>query len=173
MKRLIGFIGLFWVVICSHASDYTLLPIATQSQLPVAELHNLIQDSEGYMWYATGDGGLCRDNGYHIDVFRSDKHHPTLIGKSNLPASLTKPSALVLPHKTLAMKQTVYPLLSHLTKANIPSHWKRCKPPRHCRQCSCSTMTKPTTSPVLPAGRPTPSKEAEPSPTVSIWASPM
>lgn len=83
MKRLIGFIGILWVVICSHASDYTLLPIATQSQLPVAELHNLIQDSEGYMWYATGDGGLCRDNGYHIDVFRSDKHHPTLIGKSN------------------------------------------------------------------------------------------
>lgn len=62
---------------------YILTPLSTQEQLPVASIHTLIQDKEGFMWYATRDGGLCRDNGYQIDVFRSDRFNPTLIGKSN------------------------------------------------------------------------------------------
>jgi len=64
-------------------NKYLLTPLPTQEQLPVASIHTLLQDSEGFMWYATRDGGLCRDNGYSIDVFRSDRFNPTLMGKSN------------------------------------------------------------------------------------------
>lgn len=47
--------------------------------MPVANVNAVIQDTEGYMWYATYEGGICRDNGYQIDVFRKDKDHPDLI----------------------------------------------------------------------------------------------
>ena len=52
---------------------------ATRRQMPVSNVNEVIQDSEGYMWYATLEGGLCRDDGYHIDVFRSDMNHPSLL----------------------------------------------------------------------------------------------
>ena len=52
--------------------------LPTQRLLPVAHIHRILQDSEGYMWYATEGGGLCRDNGYQINVFRSDLNTPHL-----------------------------------------------------------------------------------------------
>ena len=64
-------------------ADYVLTELGTQQQLPVANVHCIYQDREGFMWYGTRGGGLCRDNGYHIDVFRSDRSHPELIGASN------------------------------------------------------------------------------------------
>ena len=36
------------------------------------------RDSEGYMWYGTVNG-LCRDDGYHVKVFRSDIETPGLL----------------------------------------------------------------------------------------------
>ena len=66
-----------------EASEYILHPIPTLSQLPVASIHTILQDREGYIWYGTRDGGLCRDNGYYINVFRSDRTNPSLIGQSN------------------------------------------------------------------------------------------
>lgn len=53
--------------------------LPTRSLMPVANVNAVIQDSEGYMWYATYEGGLCRDNGYQIDVFRKDKDHKGLL----------------------------------------------------------------------------------------------
>lgn len=53
--------------------------LPTRSQMPVANVNAVIQDSEGYMWYATYEGGLCRDNGYQIDIFRKDKDHADLL----------------------------------------------------------------------------------------------
>lgn len=66
-----------------QANEYVLTELATQQQLPVANVHCILQDHEGYIWYGTRGGGLCRDNGYHIDVFRSDRYRPNLIGASN------------------------------------------------------------------------------------------
>ena len=48
--------------------------------LPNANIHCMIEDSEGYLWYGTERGGLCRDNGYQVDVFRPSD-------ESGLPAS--------------------------------------------------------------------------------------
>lgn len=51
------------------AQDFSMLPLPTQRLLPAANIHCLMQDAEGFMWYGT-EGGLCRDNGYQIDVFQ-------------------------------------------------------------------------------------------------------
>lgn len=51
---------------------FTSHSLPTQSLLPVANIHCIFQDSEGYMWYGTTGGGLCRDNGYQIDVFQAN-----------------------------------------------------------------------------------------------------
>lgn len=59
----------------SQGQQYTLHELPTQQFLPVANVHCIFLDNEGYMWYGTIGGGLCRDNGYQIDVFRSDKNH--------------------------------------------------------------------------------------------------
>ncbi len=49
----------------------------------------VMQDSEGFLWYATEGGGLCRDDGRQISVFRSDAEHPDILG-SNDVASLAE-----------------------------------------------------------------------------------
>lgn len=53
------------------AQNFSIRGLNTQQQLPVATVHCVMQDSEGYMWYGT-EGGLCRDNGYQIDLFRPE-----------------------------------------------------------------------------------------------------
>lgn len=73
----------------SNAQMVRTLP--TQSQLPVSAIGCIFQDSEGFMWYGTVGGGLCRDNGYQIDVFRSDINTPGLI-ESNYIQCITEDS---------------------------------------------------------------------------------
>lgn len=58
--------------------------LPTQSLLPVATVHCIYQDSEGFMWYGTTGGGLCRDNGYQVDVFRSDGRALGLLANNNV-----------------------------------------------------------------------------------------
>ena len=43
---------------------------------PLVGVNAMMQDSEGYVWYATTEGGICRDNGYQVDVFRNDRENP-------------------------------------------------------------------------------------------------
>ena len=62
----------------------TVRPLPTQDQLPVPNLHCVFQDSEGFLWYGTAGGGLCRDNGYQVDVFRSDVSHPGLLAHNDV-----------------------------------------------------------------------------------------
>ncbi len=61
-------------------NNYMVHRLNTQSQLPVANIHTVYQSADGYMWYGTRGGGLCRDNGYQVNVFR-----PSII--SGLPES--------------------------------------------------------------------------------------
>lgn len=60
---------LCWAVV---AKSYVVTPLPNQSQLPVSNIHCIFQDSEGYMWYGTRGGGICRDNGYQIDQLGGD-----------------------------------------------------------------------------------------------------
>lgn len=85
---LVIFLSLPCPFISRSADEYVLTELTTQQQLPVANVHCIYQDQEGFIWYGTRGGGLCRDNGYQIDVFRSDRRHPDLIGASNDITSL-------------------------------------------------------------------------------------
>ncbi|MBM6993604.1 MAG: helix-turn-helix domain-containing protein [Prevotella sp.] len=60
----------------------TTLP--NQNLLPVSHITRVIQDTEGYYWYATPGGGLCRDNGYQIDVIRNDRLHLGWIANNDI-----------------------------------------------------------------------------------------
>lgn len=60
------------------AKNVAISNIPTLNQLPVNAIHRVFQDSDGYMWYGTVNG-LCRDDGYHVQVFRSDIHTPGLL----------------------------------------------------------------------------------------------
>lgn len=66
------------------AQQYVVRKLPTQAQLPVANVHCILQDSEGYMWYGTNGGGVCRDNGYQIDVWRDDATRPRRINSNSV-----------------------------------------------------------------------------------------
>ncbi len=77
MKYILTFILSFLsFLVCSQ--NITITDIPTIDQLPVNAIHRLFRDSEGYMWYGTVNG-LCRDDGYHVKVFRSDIETPGLL----------------------------------------------------------------------------------------------
>ena len=66
------------------AQQMSLTELPTQGQLPVAHIHRMLQDREGYLWYATEGGGLCRDDGYRIEVFRSSPQTPGLLASNTV-----------------------------------------------------------------------------------------
>ena len=77
MKYILTFILSFIsFLVCSQ--NITITDIPTIDQLPVNAIHRVFRDSEGYMWYGTVNG-LCRDDGYHVKVFRSDIETPGLL----------------------------------------------------------------------------------------------
>lgn len=67
-----------------QAQRFRITELPNQEKLPVANVHRIMLDREGYMWYATEGGGLCRDDGYRIEIFRSDKNNPSLLASNNI-----------------------------------------------------------------------------------------
>lgn len=82
---------LFAAVSIIAAQDIVSTELPTQKQLPMAQIYRAFQDSEGYMWYGTEGGGLCRDDGYTIEKFRSDFNSPHLL-ESNWITCITEDS---------------------------------------------------------------------------------
>lgn len=80
----------------THPLPYLSRPLPTQQQLPVANVTHLLQDEEGYMWYGTNGGGVCRDNGYQLDVFRSDRNTPQLIASNVVTCMAEAPHGRIL-----------------------------------------------------------------------------
>lgn len=66
------------------ASNLISTTLPNQQQLPSGQVSLLFQDSEGYMWYGTDGGGLCRDDGYRVKVFRADINTPDLIESNSI-----------------------------------------------------------------------------------------
>ena len=84
-------LSIFWwfcFTALQAAQSIRLTPIPSLPQLPVSAIHRIFQDSEGMMWYGTVNG-LCRDDGYQVDVIRSDIHTPGLL-RNNLVQSITE-----------------------------------------------------------------------------------
>ena len=66
------------------AQERQIVSMPRQEQLSSERVLQIMQDSEGFIWYATEGGGLCRDNGRQITVFRSDAEHPDLLGSNDV-----------------------------------------------------------------------------------------
>lgn len=81
MRIPLSLIALLFVS-CLHLSAQSYTPV-TLEQLPLVGVNATLQDHEGYIWYATTEGGLCRDNGYQVDIFRNDKTNTLRLGHSN------------------------------------------------------------------------------------------
>lgn len=60
------------------------LDLPNREMLSSGRVMQVMQDSEGYLWYATDGGGVCRDNGREMLVLRSDAEHPDLLGNNSV-----------------------------------------------------------------------------------------
>ena len=60
------------------------LSLPNHELLSSEKVLHVMQDSEGFLWYATDGGGLCRDDGRQVDVFRNDAEHPDLLGSNTV-----------------------------------------------------------------------------------------
>lgn len=67
-----------------HAQTFVCHPLTTQELLPVANVNVVIQDSEGYMWYGTAGGGVCRDDGYHVIAYNSHTAGKNVMGNDEI-----------------------------------------------------------------------------------------
>ncbi len=85
MKRhkFILFLSLLMPLV-ALAQEPQRLSLPRQEQLSSQRVSHVIQDSEGFLWYATEGGGVCRDDGRQITVFRSDAEHPDLLGSNDV-----------------------------------------------------------------------------------------
>ncbi len=89
MRVLFLLIFLFSICISVFSQDIYQYAIPTADKIPAGEIMCTYQDSEGYMWYGTTLGGLCRDDSYNIVSYRSDQKTPGLI-ESNYVTCITE-----------------------------------------------------------------------------------
>lgn len=58
--------------------------LGIQDGLSHSTVFSLIQDSRGYMWFGTQDGGLNKFDGYRFTVYTHDPNDPTSISTNNI-----------------------------------------------------------------------------------------
>ena len=91
MKRPIFlFILAVLLPLIGWAQERQMLSLPNREQLSSERVMEVMQDSEGFLWYATQGGGVCRDDGRQMLVFRSDAEHPDLLlRRSRIPSTPT------------------------------------------------------------------------------------
>lgn len=73
-----------FVLTSMKGQHFMRLELPNREQLSSERVLQVIQDSEGFLWYATEGGGVCRDDGRQMLVFRSDAEHPDLLGSNDV-----------------------------------------------------------------------------------------
>ncbi len=68
----------------AFSQDDSRLMLPNLGQLPSPRVLCVIQDDEGFLWYGTEGGGVARDDGREMIVFRNDAEHPHLLGSNNI-----------------------------------------------------------------------------------------
>lgn len=61
---------------------YNIRPVNNLESLPDKQINQIIQDHDGYMWFATNNG-LCRYDGYRFKIYKSSNQSPDLL-QSNI-----------------------------------------------------------------------------------------
>lgn len=99
-KKPLALLILLTLILCTalplpcRAQPLRAYALPTQPQLPVAQVHAVAQTQDRMMWYATTDG-LCRDNGYQVDVFRPGRNDHGVMGSSNILSLATAKDRVV------------------------------------------------------------------------------
>lgn len=68
----------------NNAQDIVVTELPNLDQLPNSEVKCFFHDSEGFMWYGTEGGGLYRDDGYMVNIFRADINTPKLLESNSI-----------------------------------------------------------------------------------------
>ena len=85
MKRHIVTLLLGLLVLTGMKGQHSMrLELPNHEQLSSDRVLQVIQDSEGFLWYATQGGGVCRDDGRQMLVFRSTAERPDLLGSNDV-----------------------------------------------------------------------------------------
>ena len=61
---------IFWVITQVYAQSSEYKNYTVMDGLPSSEIYNSIQDSKGFLWFAT-DKGVCRFDGYRFTIFNT------------------------------------------------------------------------------------------------------
>ena len=83
-RYAVFFLLVLLLPVSADAQDIVRLALPNLEQLSSHRISQVIQDSEGFLWYATEGGGLCRDDGREIKVFRSDAERPDLLQSNDV-----------------------------------------------------------------------------------------
>lgn len=73
-KHFILIILCFWQIICL-AKSYSYKHFSVEDGLPSSEVYSVIQDDDGFMWFAT-DRGVARYDGYEFETFTTENGLP-------------------------------------------------------------------------------------------------
>lgn len=84
MKNALTILAILLISVQTFAQNIIMSEIPTRDQLPVGDIIRTFQDSEGFIWYCTVRGGLYRDDGYSVKVFRSSLETPDLLESNNI-----------------------------------------------------------------------------------------
>ena len=69
----------------SSQEEYTVTPFPLLGMLPSCNAHGSYQDQDGFFWFGTADG-VCRYDGYRLNVFRSGISNPTMMTNNDILA---------------------------------------------------------------------------------------
>ncbi len=83
MKHLFSLILFSASIVFSfgQTGDFGIYELPSGELSSIGNVHAVYRDKEGYMWYSTEEG-LCRYNGYQVDVFCSDSISPSLLASN-------------------------------------------------------------------------------------------
>lgn len=89
LKSMLAIVFLLLLPSALQADDEGMFPdlkikqITTLNGLPSDEVQKIYQDKEGFIWMATRYG-LCRYDGYEVDVYKSNLYSPGLLTHNNV-----------------------------------------------------------------------------------------
>jgi signal transduction histidine kinase/ligand-binding sensor domain-containing protein/DNA-binding response OmpR family regulator len=83
MKRLFFFLAMCAVLSLQAQKQTRYERLSTASGLSQSSVYKIIQDKQGFLWFATGDG-LNRYDGHNFKIYRNDPSDPTTLSGSEI-----------------------------------------------------------------------------------------
>ncbi|MHA8096418.1 two-component regulator propeller domain-containing protein [Aquirufa antheringensis] len=83
MKRLFFFLAMCAILSLQAQKQTRYERLSTASGLSQSSVYKIIQDKQGFLWFATGDG-LNRYDGHNFKIYRNDPSDPTTLSGSEI-----------------------------------------------------------------------------------------